>query len=66
VKLNAGPVRVYPQWRDAWVGAYLAPGQIVYLCPVPFCVVRVDLRAAAAQVARLVLAGAGALCPQED
>lgn len=66
MKISIGAVSVYPLWRDVWVGAYLAPGQIVYLCPLPCLVVRVDVRSAAAQAARLVLAMASVLCPEED
>lgn len=33
-------VEVYVEWRDAWVGAFVAP-DAVYVCPVPFLVIRV-------------------------
>ncbi len=36
-----GRVEVYPEKRDAWVGAYIAE-DAVYVCPVPFVVFRIS------------------------
>jgi hypothetical protein len=36
-----GRAEVYLEPRDAWVGAYVAP-DAVFLCPVPFLVIRVS------------------------
>lgn len=36
-----GRVEIYAEPRDAWVGAYVA-NDAVYVCPLPFLVVRVS------------------------
>lgn len=36
-----GRIELYAEPRDAWIGAYIAP-DAVYLCPLPFLVVRVS------------------------
>lgn len=37
-------IGIYIEPRDAWIGVYLAEYQ-VYVCPVPFLVIRIDRRA---------------------
>jgi hypothetical protein len=37
--MAAERLRVYIDWSDAWVGAYIGPGAI-YFCPLPFLVIR--------------------------
>jgi hypothetical protein len=32
-------LRVYFEWRDAWVGGYIGK-DAVYVCPLPFLVIR--------------------------
>ena len=39
--LFRGRVLLYLEPRDAWVGAYVAE-DYVYVCLLPFCVIRVD------------------------
>lgn len=36
-----GRVEIYPEPRDAWVGVYVAT-DAVYVCPIPFLVVRIS------------------------
>jgi hypothetical protein len=36
-----GRVEIYPEPRDAWIGMYVAD-DAVYLCPLPFVVVRIS------------------------
>lgn len=40
-RLRRGRLAIYLEPRDAWVGAYIAP-DAVYVCPVPFLVIRWD------------------------
>lgn len=42
-RLTLGRVQLYIEPRDAWVGVYVAP-DAVYVCPVPFVVVKVARR----------------------
>lgn len=42
-RLRLGPVQIYIEWRDVWVGAYVAPAA-VYILPLPFLVVRIARR----------------------
>jgi hypothetical protein len=34
-----GRLSLYAEPRDAWVGLFIRP-DAVYLCPLPFCVIR--------------------------
>lgn len=43
-------LRVYLEPRDAWIGVYVAPAA-VYVCPLPFVVIRWDRAPSAACVA---------------
>jgi hypothetical protein len=43
LRLFGGVVTVYLEPRDAWIGAYVAE-DYVYICPLPFLVVRIDRR----------------------
>jgi hypothetical protein len=36
-----GRVEIYPEPRDIWVGIYVAEDAI-YVCPIPFLVIRVS------------------------
>ena len=38
-RLRLGRVQLYIEPRDAWVGVYVDP-KAVYVCPLPFVVVR--------------------------
>lgn len=38
-RLTFGHLALYLEPRDCWVGVYAAPGA-VYVCPLPFVVVR--------------------------
>ena len=49
-------LRVYIEPRDAWVGVYVAP-RAVYVCPLPFLVIRWQRRGA--EIAQTVPAHAG-------
>jgi hypothetical protein len=44
-RIQVGPIQTYLLWRDAWVGAYLSPTRVLYLCPLPFWVWRIPLGA---------------------
>jgi hypothetical protein len=43
-------IRIYLEPRDCWVGVYVAP-KAVYVCPLPFLVIRWDRRAKAVAAA---------------
>lgn len=38
-RVHLGRIQLYIEPRDAWVGVYVDP-KAVYLCPLPFIVVR--------------------------
>ncbi len=40
-RVRAGRLSVYLEPRDAWIGVYVAPAA-VYVCPLPFLVLRWD------------------------
>jgi hypothetical protein len=44
-RLTLGRVAVYLEPRDAWIGAYIDP-RAIYICPLPFVVLRWDRRRA--------------------
>jgi hypothetical protein len=42
-RLTLGRLTVYLEPRDAWIGAYIDP-KAIYICPLPFVVLRWDRR----------------------
>ncbi len=40
-RLRIGRVEIYPEPRDLWIGAYIAP-DAVYICPLPILVIRIS------------------------
>ena len=40
-RLRFGRVSLYVEWRDLWMGVYIAP-TATYICPLPTLVIKVE------------------------
>jgi hypothetical protein len=40
-RLRLGRISAYVEWRDIWMGVYIAPSA-VYVCALPTLVIKVD------------------------